>query len=99
MDRRISFPVFGNPPTEYERVFFDDQSRKLNQLMSLLRSPGEGRNTTLVLTNLPTSDYGLEAGSVYVVDNGVLRVSVLYAPYVQGVSASGSVGSVTVTTV
>ena len=98
MDRRISFPVFGNAPNEYDRVFFDDLSRKLNQFMALVRSPGEGRNTSVVLTNLPTSDYGLEAGSVYVVDNGVLRVSVLYAPYAQGVSASGGVGSVTVTT-
>jgi hypothetical protein len=98
MDRRIALPVFGNPPLDYDRVFFDDQVRKLNQLMALLKSPGEGRNTTLVLTNLPTSDYGLEAGSVYVVDNGVLRISILNAPYAQGVSASGRVGSVTVTT-
>ena len=99
MDRRIALPVFGNPPLDYERAFFDDQVRKLNQLMALLKSPGEGRNTTIVLTNLPTSDYGLEAGSVYMVDNGVLRISLPYAPYLSGISSTASVGAVTVTTV
>lgn len=98
MDRRTALPVFGNPPVEYERAFLDDQVRKLNQLMAILKSPGEGRNTTIVLTNLPTSDYGLEAGSVYVVDNGVLRISMLNAPYLVGVSSTASVGAVTVTT-
>lgn len=98
MDRRLNLPVFGNPPNEYSRAYFDDLTRKLDQLMTLLRAPGEGRNTTIVLTNLATADYGLEPGTIFVV-GGVLRVSLLNAPYLSGVSASGSVGSVTVTTV
>lgn len=98
MDRKLSFPTFGTPPDGYDRAFFDDLSRKLNQLMVLLKAPGQGRQTTIVLTNLSTMDYGLEPGTIFQVD-GILRVSLLNAPYLSGVSASGSAGSVTVTTV
>jgi hypothetical protein len=49
-----------------------------------------------VLTNLASNDFGLEPGTIFQV-NGALRVSVLYSPYVAGLSASASVGSVTVT--
>lgn len=98
MDRRLPLPVFGNAPNDYDRSFLDDLSRKLNQLMTLLKAPGEGRNTTIVLTNLATNDYGLEPGTIFQAD-GVLRVALANAPYVGGLSATGSVGSVTVTTV
>lgn len=97
MDRRLSFPVFGNPPNNYAREFFDDQTRKLNQLVTLMRSPGEGRNTTIVLTNLQSNDYGLEPGSIFAV-NGALRVSVPNIPYPAGLSVRGLVGGVSVTT-
>jgi len=98
MDRRLNLPVFGTAPGEYDRSYLDDISRKLNILISALRNPGVGRQSTLVLTNLPTSDYGLEAGSLYSVNNGALRISMLNAPYLVGISASSSIGSVTVTT-
>lgn len=98
MDRRLLFPVFGNAPDVYTRAFHDDVSRKLNLLASLLKSPGEGRNTNLVLTNLQSTDYGLEPGALFQV-NGVVRVSILYSPYVAGVSASGSIGIPSVTIV
>lgn len=97
MDRRVPFPVFGNPTNEYDRSFLDDMSRKLNLLVTILRSPGEGRNTTIVLTNLQTTDYGLEPGTLFQVD-GVVRVSLAYAPYVTGLKATGSIGTVSVTT-
>lgn len=98
MDRRLSFPVFGNAPSVYDRTYLDDLSRKLNQITTLILSPGEGRNTTIVLTNLATSDYGLEAGTIFAVD-GVLRVSTPNIACLVGLSGTGSVGSVTVTTV
>lgn len=97
MDRRLTFPIFGIPPNEYSRAFHDDVSRKLNQLVAALRTPGEARNTSIVLTNLPSSDYGLEPGTVFSVD-GLLRVSILYSPYATGVSSTGHVGTVSVTT-
>lgn len=97
MDRRLTYPVFGTPPSEYNRAYHDDVSRKLNQLIAALRTPGEGRNTYIVLTNLPTSDYGLEPGTVFSID-GMLRVSILNSPYATGVSSTGRVGTVSVTT-
>ena len=66
--------------------------------MNALRNPGEGRQSTLVLTNLPSNDSGLEPGSIFVV-NGVLRIPLLYSPYVAGVYGTGRVGSVTVSVV
>jgi len=98
MDRRLAFPQFSKAPEEYVPRYFNDMVNMLNALMVSLRSPGEGRQTNLVLTNLPSNDSGLEPGTVFVV-NGVLRVSLLYSPYVAGVKATGRVGSVSVTVV
>lgn len=97
MDRRVTFPIFGNAPLQYDRVFLDDMSRKLNQLITILRNPGEGRQTILVLTDMPTNDSGLEPGTLFQVD-GVVRVSLPNRPYLAGVSASGYVGTVSVST-
>lgn len=96
MDRRLLFPIFGNAPDDYLQSYHDDVARKLNLLAALLRSPGEGRNTTIVLTNLQSNDYGLEPGTLFSV-NGAVRISLVYSPYLSGVEANGSVGTVTVT--
>jgi hypothetical protein len=69
----------------------------LNLLTTTIRNPGEGRQTTLVLTDLPTTDYGLEPGSLFQVD-GVVRISLQNKPYVLGLAATGGVGTVSVTT-
>jgi hypothetical protein len=98
MDRRLIFPTFESPPEEYTKRYFDNMVNMLNVLMVALRSPGEGRQSTLVLTNLPTTDANLEPGSIFQV-NGVLYVSVAYRAFVSGVSGTGRVGAVTVTTV
>lgn len=97
MDRRVPLPVFGNPPKEYDMSFLDDVVRKLNQLVTAIRNPGEGRQTVLVLTAMPTNDSQLELGGLFQVD-GVVRVSLAYRPYVAGVSATSFVGTVRVTT-
>jgi hypothetical protein len=96
MDRRLTHPVFGNAPDTYDMGYLDDLSRKLNILVTLLKTPGEGRNSTLVLTNLTSNDYGLEPGTLFQV-NGQVFVSVLNRAYVEGQSATGSVGSVRIT--
>jgi hypothetical protein len=98
MDRRLIFPQFQKASREYDRAYFDNLVNMLNVLMNALRNPGEGRQTTLVLTALPTNDYNLEPGSLFQVD-GAVRISVLYKAYVQGVYGTGRVGSVSVTTV
>lgn len=98
MDRRLTLPVFGGAPDEYDRAYMDDVARKLNQLITALRSPGEGRQSRLVITNMTSGDYGLEPGTLFE-NNGVVYVSIEYRPSPSGVSANGLVGTVTVTTV
>ena len=90
MDRRLAFPVFGRAPDEYIPQYMDDIVRMLNILMAILRNPGEGRQTTMVLTDLPTTDYGLEPGSLFQVD-GAVRISLQDKPYVLGLSATGGI--------
>ena len=95
MDRRLTLPAFGQAPKEYEQRYLDDIVRQLNQLMVILRSPGEGRNTNIVLTALQNTDYGAEPGTIFEI-NGVLYVSVLYRAFPIGVKVTGSVGVATV---
>ena len=74
-----------------------DLVRALSSLVTFIRAVGEGRQTTIVLTNLQTSDYGLEPGTIFQV-GGILRVALPNSPYAVGLTATGSIGSVTVTT-
>jgi hypothetical protein len=96
MDRRITFPVFGKAPQEYDARYVDALVASLASLMNVLRSPGEGRQTTMTLTDLPTNDYGLEEGALFQV-NGAVRTSLLDSPYVEGFGTTCSVGTVAVT--
>jgi hypothetical protein len=96
MDVRLIPPIFTRAPAQYEQTYFNDLIRALISLITYIQAPGEGRQTTIVLTNLASNDSGLEPGTIFQV-NGALRVSVLYSPYVAGLSATGRVGSVTVT--
>ena len=97
MDRRLIFPRFENPPGDYNKKYFDNMVNMLNVLMVALRSPGVGRQTTMTLTDLPTNDSGLEPGALFQV-GGQVRISVANIAYVQGLAATGGVGTVSVTT-
>jgi len=97
MDVRLVPPVFPRPPDQYNVRYFSDLLRALVSLVTYVSAVGEGRQTTIVLTNLASNDVGLEVGTIFQV-NGALRVSVTYSPYVAGNSARGRVGTVTVTT-
>lgn len=96
MDRRLVPPIFSRPPATYDQLYFSDLVRGLISFVTFVQAVGEGRQTTLVLTNLQSNDYGLEPGTIFVVD-GVLRVPLPNRPYVAGVSATSAVGSVSVT--
>jgi hypothetical protein len=98
MDVRLVFPTFSAPPPEYDQKHIQDLVRSLDALVRVIKAPGEGRQTTIVLTNLQQNEYGLEPGTICEV-RGALRVSVLYSPYVVGLSATASVGAVTVSIV
>jgi hypothetical protein len=98
MDYRSVFPTFPRPPGEYDSGYFQDVVRALDALVVAIRNPGEGRQTTIVLTNLQGDEYGLEQGTIFQVA-GALRIPQLNSAYVRGLSATGTIGSVSVTTV
>ena len=96
MDVRVPLPVFPAAPSQYSQVQMNDLMGALNRLVKVLATPGEGRQTIIVLTDLPNNDQGLEPGTTFQVD-GVLYVSVLYKAFLAGTSATGAVGTVAVT--
>lgn len=96
MDQRVQLPTFPLPGSEYSQRYLADLVNALNRLVVAVKAPGEGRQTTIVLTNLQSNDQGLETGTIFQV-NGALRVSVPDTPYLAGNSAIASVGTVAVT--
>jgi hypothetical protein len=62
-----------------------------------MQNPGEGRHTFLVLTNLQTDDVGLETGALFQ-QSGFVKITLANTPHVRGSSATGQVGTVTVST-
>lgn len=97
MSRNLPRPYFPVPPEDYNRSYFAELIRSFSVYIEQQANPGEGRNTFTVFTALQTDDYNLEPGSVFQQD-GFLKVSLTYKPHVRGVSGTGQVGSVSVTT-
>lgn len=97
MDRRTALPIYPDPPREYTQRWGSDLVRALDQLNAILRNPGEGRATRITLTDLPTSDQGLEPGALFNWRNQVYITS-LDRAFVGGFAATSGLGSVTVTT-
>jgi hypothetical protein len=73
MSRNLTLPFFPVPPSEYSQQYMAELARAFSVALQQMQNPGEGRNTTLVLTNLPTSASGLESGSVWN-DSGTLKI-------------------------
>ena len=73
MSRQLVPPTFSLPPDEYDPQYFNDMVRSLSQLVTQLQNPGELRATKITLTDLPTSDTGLEVGALFN-DNGTIKV-------------------------
>ena len=67
----ITFPV---PPKEYDQRYMAELTRVFAQFQQQIQNPGEGRNTNIVLTAVPTSTTGLESGTVYVDSSGFLKL-------------------------
>lgn len=97
MSRNLPLPYIPVPPGQYDQSYFSELVRAVSLFMQNSRNPGEGRNTFTVFTNLQTDDYAVEPGTVFN-HGGYLKVSELNSPHVRGSSATGGVGSVTVTT-
>jgi|TARA_R110002020_G_C15844101_1_gene735453 hypothetical protein len=97
MSFKSGLPVFSSAPTEYSREYMDDVVRLLNLFVSQVNNPGNIRGTNLVLTDLPTSGYLLETGSVYN-DDGTLKIVLNNVGYAGAVSGAFSLGTITITT-
>jgi hypothetical protein len=97
MSRRLNVPYFPLPPRFYSQNYLAEIVRAFSVYLAQQQNPGEGRNTTLVLTDLPQDDYNLETGALFEQD-GIVKITRANAPHVRGLSSTGEVGSVTVTT-
>ena len=73
MSRQLVPPTLSLPPEEYDPQYINDMVRSLSQLVTQLQNPGELRGTKITLTDLPTSDTGLEVGALFN-DNGTIKV-------------------------
>ena len=97
MSRNLNVPYFPLPPQGYQQQYFAELVRSFSVYLTQQQNPGEGRNTALVLTELQEDDFGLEVGALFQQD-GFVKVTLTNRPHARGVSSTGSVGSVTVTT-
>jgi len=88
-------PRLPQPNGQLSIEYMYDLVSVLDVFIQQQNNPGEGRNTKIVFTALPTSDVGLEAGTLYRIGNDV-KVSLLNIAGVDGISATISLGSVTV---
>jgi len=93
--RDIVPPRLPQPNGELSIEYMYDLVATLDFFIQQQQNPGEGRNTKLVFTALPTSDVGLEEGTLYRVGNDV-KVSLLNIAGVNGNSSTMTLGSVTV---
>lgn len=98
MDVRLVYPSFQLAPKEYSQSYLNNLINMINVAFTALRSAGEGRQSTLVITNMPSDGYNLETGTLFHI-NGVVHISVLNIAYTSSVFATGIAGTVTVTTV
>lgn len=73
MSRNLTLPFFSIPPAEYQQQYFAELVRSFSIYLQQQQNPGEGRNTRLVLTDLPTSPDGLEPGTLYQ-DGGFVKI-------------------------
>jgi|DEB0MinimDraft_10_1074344.scaffolds.fasta_scaffold121218_2 hypothetical protein len=97
MNRVTVKPQFAYPPERYDQKYFADVVRAFAQYVEDMANPGEMRGTTITLTDLPTSASGLEVGSL-IQQAGVIYIVQANVPMPDSLSASSSLGSVTVAT-
>ncbi len=95
--RRLVQPQFPVPPQEYDISYMSALTQAFSVFLRQNINPGDIRATDLTLTDLPTTDSGLEVGAVFQQD-GILKITLSHKPHPAGVAASSAVGTVTVST-
>ena len=93
----VPAPRLPDAPIDYSQDYVADLIRALELFIAQERSAGDQRATKMTFTDLPTSDTGLEAGALYRMGNDV-RISLIDIAAPNGASASGEIGTVTVST-
>ena len=88
-------PRLPEAPDQYSQDYLTSLVRALEVFINQERNPGQERATKITLTDLPTSDSGLEAGALYRNSNNV-KISLIDLAAVDGLSSSSALGSVTV---
>jgi hypothetical protein len=97
MSRRLARPFFPVPPQDYDRTYFTEVIRAFSVFLQQVQNPGDARHTEMTLTNLQTHDQGLEVGALFNVD-GFVKITRNNVPHPASLSATASIGSVSVTT-
>ena len=97
MSRNLPLPFFPIPPNQYTPQYFAEVVRAFSLYMEQIQNPGDGRFTTIVVTDMPDNDVGLEQGSLYK-HGGYVMISELSRSAVSGSSMTVTAGSVTVST-
>lgn len=95
--RQLAPPFFSDPPHEYNAGYFAQLTRAFAQFVSQEKNPGEGRNTTLVITEMQEGDAGLEAGTLFR-DGNTVKIAMNHIAAPVGFGMTASLGSVTVST-
>ena len=93
--RNLASPRLPLPIGDVDQTYIVDLVRALDFFIQQSDNPGEGRNTKLVFTDMPTSDVGLEAGTLYRFGNDV-KISLINIAGVDGSSGTATLGNVTV---
>ena len=96
-DRQTVQPNFPIPPPEYTQSYMAEVVRSFSVFLQQVINPGAGRASTFVMTNLPTSDSGLEVGGFFT-QNGYVLTTRAWTPHPAGLEGTGAVGTLTVTT-
>ena len=96
MSRNLTLPFFPSAPEEFSQAYMAEIVRLFSLYVTQIQNPGEGRNTSLVLTNLQDHDRGLEVGELFE-HNGFIKITKSTVPHPQGLTGTGNVGSVTIT--
>ena len=97
MTRNLNLPFFPVAPDQYTQTYMAEVVRAFSVYLLQMQNPGQGRHTEMVLTNLQTHDRSLEIGGLFQQD-GFVKITQGSVPHPEGLSGTGSVGSVTVTT-
>ena len=98
LDIEVIIPGLPRPSgPEITESYVDQLVAALEEIISVLNSTRQRNFTEINLTNTKTNGSGLRIGDV-VVDSGILNIVRAGVGYAETFSATGSVGTVTVST-